>query len=110
MERIFVVHGVQSVGRYLLCPELFPDGVCGQAKHVDFDVGAAALLRQELAGDDLDFAFGSNHAVYRSLGERIKLFVASTHELRLQHVPAVAVVFELALIQLHRQVRRLKVE
>jgi hypothetical protein len=39
----FVENGLQDL----------PDGVRGQPVHVDFDVGPDALVRQELAGDDL---------------------------------------------------------
>lgn len=52
-ERLFIVDGIEAVGRDEAGPELFADGVRWEAVHVHFHVGSYFLVRQELAGDDL---------------------------------------------------------
>ena len=46
---------------------------------------------------DLHGALRGDHAVHRGLGEGVELLVLSSHEVWLQQVAAVAVIFELAL-------------
>ena len=46
---------------------------------------------------DLHGALRGDHAVHRGLGEGVELLVLSPHEVWLQQVAAVAVIFELAL-------------
>ena len=55
-------------------------------------------------GADLNVALRSDDAIYRRFGERIERLVLTSHELGLEEVAGVAVVLELALVQLHRQV------
>jgi hypothetical protein len=45
----------------------------------------------------LDATLRGDDAVHRRFGERVKLTVVSSHEIRLEEVPAVSVVFKLAL-------------
>lgn len=58
---------------------------------------------------DLDGALGGNDAVH-ALRERIETLVNAPHELGLQQVAGRVIELEFALIQLHRQIRRLEVE
>lgn len=55
-------------------------------------------------------ALSCNHAIYWSISEGIEAPVGSAHEVRFEKVATVSVVLELALVQLHRQVRRLEVQ
>ena len=59
---------------------------------------------------DLNVALGCDDSVDWGLGERVEGLVLHPHELRLEQVAAVAVVLELALVQLHREVGSLEVE
>lgn len=68
------------------------------------------FVRQKLPGDDLHCTLSRNDAIYRAFSERIERSVGSSHEIRLQEVPAVAVVLKFALIQLHWQVGSLEVK
>ncbi len=109
-ERVLVVVRIEAVVGDGLRAELAPDRVSGQAVHVDLDVGADALLRQELAGYDLDGAECGDDAVHGRLAEGVEVLVGAAQEVGLEQVAAVAVVLELALVQLHAQVGRLEVE
>ena len=53
-EGILVVDGVEPVTGDHFGPELLPDGVGGQAVHVHLHVRPDLLVRQELAGNDLE--------------------------------------------------------
>ncbi|KAI8431912.1 hypothetical protein MSG28_004463 [Choristoneura fumiferana] len=53
---------------------------------------------------------GRNHPVHGGISKGVEAPVRAPHEIRFQQVAAVAVVLELALVQLHRQVRRLEVQ
>lgn len=86
-EGLLVVDGVESIGGHKPGPELFPDGVGGQAVHVHFDVGADFLVGEELARDDAHRALRRDHTVHGRLSERIERLVRTTHEVRLQQVP-----------------------
>jgi len=63
-----------------------------------------------LGVSDLDGAEGGDHAVDGRLAERVEVLVGAAQKVGLEQVAAVAVVLELALVQLHAQVRRLEVE
>ena len=58
----------------------------------------------------LDGTESGDDPVHRRLTKRIKVLVRAAQEVGLEKVAAVPVVLELALIQLHTQVRRLEVE
>lgn len=107
---LLVVDGVEPVARHGLGLVFFPDGVGRQPVHVHLDVGAHLLVGEELPRDDLHAALRRDHAVHWGLGERVELLVVAAHEVGLQQVAAVAVVLELALVQLHREVGRLEVQ
>jgi len=58
----------------------------------------------------LNAALCGDHSVHGALGEGIEAPISPPHEIRLQQIARGAVVLELALIQLHRQIRGLEVQ
>jgi hypothetical protein len=107
---LFVVHWIKAVRRYYFGPELLSDGVCWQAVHVHLDVGTDPLVRQELTCNDLNTALGGNDTVHGCLGERVEGLVKPPHKLWLELPATVAIVLKLALVELHWQIRSLKVQ
>ena len=57
-----------------------------------------------------DRALRRDDPVHGRLGERVELLVVPPHEVGLEEVAAVPVVLELALVQLHREIRGLEVQ
>ena len=87
-------NGTDPIIRHNFGLEFSSHCVTRQSEHVDFDISSDMTIRQELSGQDLNRHRSWHDPVNRSVCERVKHSIISTHESWFAKEPTFAVVLK----------------